>query len=260
MCLDVTAPAGRWFPTPPGMAGTAERGPEADDMTPLLLIPGMMCDARMWGGLPEALHPLAVHHALPFGGETMTEIASAILREAPPRFALAGLSMGGIVAMEMLAQAPDRIERLALLDTNPRAELPEVRARRAPQVDRVLAGGLEAVMRDEMTPNYLAPGSERQDILDLCMDMALSLGPDVFRRQSLALRDRKDRQDVLATFDGPALVLMGEEDRLCPRDRHELMHALMPQSDFVVIAGAGHLPTLERPDETTRAVRRWLEG
>lgn len=228
-------------------------------MTPLLLVPGMMCDGRMWGDVPAALDHAAISHPLPTGGVTMAEIAAAILREAPPRFALAGLSMGGIVAMEILAQAPQRVERLALLDTNPRAELPEVRARRAPQIERALAGGLEAVIRNEMAPNYLAPGEERQDILELCIDMAARLGPEVFRRQSLALRDRLDRQAALAAFRGPALVLMGAYDRLCPRDRHELMHALMPQSEFVVVQNAGHLPPLERPIETAAAMRRWLE-
>ncbi len=228
-------------------------------MTPVVLIPGMMCDARMWGALPAALHPRPVIHVLPTGAATMADLASDVLRAAPARFALAGLSMGGIVAMEVLARAPDRVERLALLDTNPRAEAPEVQARRGPQIDRALSGGLRAVIRDEMKPNYLAAGPRRQAILDLCMDMALGLGPEVFARQSRALRDRADRQAALAAFRGPALILTGAEDMLCPRDRHDLMHALMPQSRLVVIAGAGHLPPLEKPDETTAALRRWLE-
>jgi pimeloyl-ACP methyl ester carboxylesterase len=228
-------------------------------MTPLVLIPGMMCDARMWGGLPAALHPRTVIHALPTGADTMADLARDVLRLAPPRFALAGLSMGGTVAMEVLAQAPDRVERLALLDTNPRAEAPEVQSRRGPQIERALAGGLRAVIRDEMKPNYLADGPDRQSILDLCMDMALALGSRVFARQSRALRDRPDQTATLAAYPGPALVLMGAEDRLCPRDRHDQMHALMPQSRLVVIEGAGHLPTLERPKETTAALRRWLE-
>lgn len=228
-------------------------------MIPLVLIPGMMCDARMWADLPSELHPRDIVHALPVAAETMAEIAAAILADAPPRFALAGLSMGGIVAMEILAQAPERVERLALLDTNPRAETPPVQARRAPQIERVLAGGLEDVMRRDMMPCYFLTGSQRADLADLCLDMALSLGPEVFRHQSLALRDREDRQAALAAFTGPSLVLTGEDDRLCPRDRHDLMHALMPQSQLVVIAGAGHIPTLERPDETRAALRRWLE-
>jgi pimeloyl-ACP methyl ester carboxylesterase len=227
-------------------------------MTPLVLIPGMMCDARMWGDIPAALHPPVVHF-LPVGGDRMADLARDLLRAAPPRFALAGLSMGGIVAMEVLAQAPERVERLALLDTNPRAELPQVRANREPQIARALNGGLAEVMRDEMKPNYLAKGPGKTAVLDLCLDMALSLGPEVFARQSRALRDRADRQAALAAFTGPALVLMGAEDRLCPRDRHDLMHDLMPQSQLVIIEGAAHLPPLERPMETTAALRRWLE-
>lgn len=228
-------------------------------MTPLLLIPGMMCDARLWGGLPARLHPRPVGHVLPTGADSMAGLAAAALRAAPPRFAVAGLSMGGIVAMEMLAQAPERVERIALLDTNPCAEAPEVAARRVPQIARALGGGLAAVMRTEMKPNYLAQGPGKGAILDLCLEMALALGPEVFARQSLALRGRADRQAALAAFRGPALVLMGAEDRLCPRARHDLMHRLMPRSRLVVIEGAGHLPTLERPVETAAALRRWLE-
>ncbi len=228
-------------------------------MTPLLLIPGMMCDARMWGYIPAALHPRQVVHALPVGADSVADLAAAILRDTPPRFALAGLSMGGIVAMEVLRQAPDRVERLALLDTNPLAEAAEVQARRPAQAARVLAGGLAQVMRDEMKPLYLADTPYRADILDLCMDMALSLGPEVFAGQSRALAARPDQTATLAAFEGPALVLMGEHDIPCPRDRHDLMHALMPQSRLVIIPGAGHLPTLEKPEETTAALRRWLE-
>jgi pimeloyl-ACP methyl ester carboxylesterase len=228
-------------------------------MLPMVLIPGMMCDARMWGGLPAYLYPRAVGHFLPFGADTVEALAAKMLRQAPPIFALAGLSLGGIVAMEILRQAPERVERLALLDTNPRAETPELQDSRAPQIARALAGGLAGVMRDEMKPNYLSNSPDRAGILDLCMDMALKLGPDIFARQSRALRDRPDQQATLMAFKGPALVLMGEDDRLCPRDRHELMHALMPQSRFAVIAGAGHLPTLEKPEETAAEIVRWLD-
>lgn len=211
----------------------------------------------MWGGIGRQLGVPVLHH-LPTEADSMEALAEAFLREAPPRFALAGLSMGGILAMEVLRQAPARVERLALLDTNPRAEAPEVQARRAPQIARALAGGLARVMRDEMKPNYLAAGPGQPAILDLCMDMALSLGPEVFARQSRALRARPDQQATLAAFTGPALVLMGAEDRLCPLDRHQLMHKLMPQSRLVILPGAGHLPPLERPQETAIALRDWL--
>ena len=228
-------------------------------MTPLVLIPGMMCDARMWGALPDALYPRQLHHALPVKADSMAAFAAEILHAAPPRFALAGLSLGGIVAMEVVRQAPDRVERLALMDTNPLAEMPEAKAWRGPQVARVLAGGLASVMRDEMKPNYLADTLHRTAILDLCMAMAMALGPQVFANQSRALATRCDQTTTLAAYRGPALVLMGEHDSPCPRDRHDLMHDLMPQSRLVVIAGAGHLPILEKPFETTAALIRWLE-
>lgn len=226
---------------------------------PLVLLPGMMCDARLFGPQIAALSPdrpvivadLARH-------DSIRDMAAAVLAGLPGRFALAGLSMGGIVAMEMLARAPGRIARLALLDTNPFAETPAMRARRAPQIDAVRQGRLAAIMRDEMKPNYLADGPHRAEILDLCMTMALDLGPDVFVRQSRALADRDDLTAALAAYPGPALVLCGAEDRLCPVARHLAMKALMPQAALEILSGAGHLPTLERPRATTALLRRWL--
>lgn len=229
-------------------------------MTPLVLIPGMMCDARLWSPQMGALGRRPVLHAPCTDAESMSGLAAAVLCAAPSRFALAGVSMGGIVAMEVLRQAPDRVERLALLDTNPLAELPAVQARRPAQVLQAASGQLSAVMQEDMIPNYLASGTSRPDIVDLCMDMALSLGPEVFARQSRALATRPDQTQTLAGFDAPALVLMGADDRLCPRDRHELMHNLMPRSRLQIIDGAGHLPTLEKPKETTAALLRWLEA
>lgn len=227
--------------------------------TPLLLLPGMMCDGRLFG--PQ-IAALARKREVLVGditrASTIPDICRDILRDAPQRFALAGLSMGGIVAMELMAQAPERVERLALLDTNPRAELPEVKARRAPQIEAVRQGGLARVMREELKPNYLAHGARRAEVLDLCMEMALDLGPEVFERQSVALRDRADRQETLRGVRVPTLVLCGREDALCPVERHELMHALVPGSRLAIIEGAGHLPTLERPVETSAALADWL--
>jgi pimeloyl-ACP methyl ester carboxylesterase len=229
-------------------------------MTPLVLLPGMMCDARLFGPQiaalsgrwPLGLFPITAH-------DHVEALAREILTNAPPSFALAGLSMGGIVAMEVLRQAPARLTRIALLDTNPLAEDDAIRARREPQIARALDGGLAAVMRDEMKPNYLANGSGKRAILDLCMDMATGLGPQVFARQSRALASRPDQRETLRSVRQPTLILMGEDDRLCPRDRHELMHALIPASRLVMIEGAGHLPTLEHPEKTTAELIRWLE-
>ena len=229
-------------------------------MTPLLLIPGMMCDARLFApqiaafsGCRDICLP-SLH-----GSASITALARAVLEGAPPRFALAGLSMGGIVAMEVLRQAPERVERIALLDTNPAAEREEVKARRLPQIEAARAGDLARVMREEMKPNYLAEGPGRQDVLDLCMEMALGLGPDVFERQSRALMDRPGQSETLRGAALPALVLCGRHDALCPVERHELMAALIPGAALEIIEGAGHLPVLEKPEETNAALARWLE-
>ena len=224
-------------------------------MTPLILIPGMMCDARMWGDLPAQLGQ--VSHILPSQSDTAQALAAEILAQVPPCFALAGLSMGGILAMEILRQAPHRVTHLALLDTNPRAETTAAQARRPAQIARAQTD-LAAVLRDEMKPNHLHPGPHRAEILNLCMTMALCLGPEIFARQSNALKNRPDQTQTLAAFKGPALVLMGEHDSLCPRDRHDLMHALMPQSRLAIIPGAAHLPTLEQPALALAELLRWL--
>lgn len=229
-------------------------------MTPLVLIPGMMCDARLFGAQIDAFSAQCPMTLAPINDhDTVEALAADILTWAPRRFALAGLSMGGIVAMEVLRQAPDRVTRLALLDTNPLAEADAVRTRREPQIDKVRTGGLRAVMRDEMKPNYLTDGPRRGAILDLCMAMAEAIGPEVFIRQSRALQNRPDQQETLRAFPGPSLVLCGRDDALCPVHRHELMASLLPNATLEIIEDAGHLPVLEQPETTNAALRRWLE-
>lgn len=224
---------------------------------PLVLLPGMMCDRRLFGPQIEALEgPVLIGDLT--GHDSVEAIAADVLANAPDRFALGGLSMGGIVAMEVIRQAPERVAALALMDTNPRAELPEVQTRRGPQIDAVRAGWLDHVMRDEMKPNYLSNGPDRKRILDLCMAMAMDLGPDVFVRQSIALRDRPDQQDTLRRVRVPTLVLCGHDDALCPVERHARMHALVPGSVLRVINGAGHLPTLEQPHAVIDALQAWM--
>ena len=229
-------------------------------MTPLVLLPGMMCDERLFAPqISELSKQREVHFAQISDHETITELATEVLNNAPPVFALAGLSMGGIVAMEVLSQAADRVERLALLDTNPLAELSDVAKRRGPQIDAVKNGQLKEIIRDEMKPNYLFDGVKKTETLKLCMDMALDIGPDAFIRQSIALRDRVDQKNTLRKYKRPALVLCGRHDVLCPLERHELMHTLLENSKLEIIEDAGHLPTLEQPKITTTALASWLE-
>ena len=232
----------------------------AHSLTPLILLPGMMCDARLFAPQIAALAADREVLVAPISGhDSVQALAAAVLKTAPQTFALAGLSMGGIVAMEMVAQAPQRIERLALLDTNPRAELPAVAAKRGPQIEAVKAGRLQDVMYSQLMPHYLADATQHPDIIQVCRQMAADLGADVFIRQSIALRDRPDQQDTLRAYTRKSLVLCGRHDALCPIERHELVHTLLANSTLQVIENAGHLPTLEQPEITTAALVSWLE-
>jgi pimeloyl-ACP methyl ester carboxylesterase len=218
---------------------------------PIVLLPGMMCDARLFGPqIAELSADYAVQVSPVTRGETIDDIARQVLAGAPERFALAGLSMGGIVAMEVWRRAPERVTRLCLMDTNCMAELPTVKANREPQIARVKAGRLRDVMADEMKPNYLADGPYREEVMAIVMDMALALGPEVFVRQSRALMRRFDQQGTLKRMGVmPVDIICGRHDALCPPMRHEFMAGLIGDAArLTVIEGAGHLPTLETPD------------
>lgn len=226
---------------------------------PLVLLPGMMCDARLFGPQIMAFGNKHAVHLPPISGHDNVEaIASEILENAPKSFALAGLSMGGIVAMEVFRQAPLRVTRMCLMDTNALPETPAVAAMREPQIVKVMAGQLESVMAEEMKPNYLAPGPGRQTVLDLVLDMALSLGEGAFLRQSRALQRRPDQQSTIRRLRVPTLVMCGEHDTLCPVSRHQFMADLVGHAKLNVVAGAGHLPTLEQPDAVIAAMQKWL--
>lgn len=227
---------------------------------PLVFLPGFMCDARLFGPQIAALRDGAGSpFCFPVSARTMADMACAVLAAAPEKIALCGLSMGGILALEVVRQAPERVERLALLDTTARTDAPKNYAIRTRQIEDVLAGKLDAVMRDELKPAYLVDSPHKPALLDLCLDMARSLGPAAFEAQCLALRDREAYSDMLGDIDVPTLVLCGAEDRLCPPKLHEELHAAIKGSTFVMIENAGHLPTLEQPAATTAALKTWLE-
>lgn len=228
-------------------------------LPPLVLLPGMMCDARLFAPQVAMLSLACSVMVSPVtGADTVSALAARVVRDAPERFVLGGLSMGGIVAMEVARMVPERIAGLILMDTNPLPETPAKAAEREPQIIAVRTGRLRDVVAEEMKPAYLAPGPQRQEVLDLVLDMALTLGADVFVEQSRALQRRPDQQATLRRMRSPALVMCGEDDKLCPVSRHELMAGLLPRAELRVIAGAGHLPTLEQPRAVTAAIADFL--
>ena len=223
-----------------------------------LLIPGNMCDARLWTSRVRAVLPGAVDVDTT-GGDTIEGMAARALAIAPGPLLPVGFSMGGIIALEMARQAPERIAAMVLLDTNAAADLPERAAARPRQQAAVQAGALERVVVEELKPNYLA-ADNRGDaaLLALLRDMALALGPTVFVHQSEALRTRPDLRDVLPMLDVPLLVACGAEDALCPPSWHERWARMAPQATLEVCPGAGHMLPLEQPELVARAIDRWL--
>lgn len=226
----------------------------------LVLLPGMMCDERLFGPQIEAFGP---HYDIVVGnltGEASVErLAHRLLDRLPGRFNLLGLSMGGIVAMVMVGIAPGRIARLALLDTNHRADLAERRPLRDRQICDARSGKLADIVQREMMPGYFAAGNQNVTHLhELVLDMAVTLGPEALVSQSIALRDRPDLSGALARSQGPALVMCGIEDGVCTPERHGEIAALLPDAEIVTVPGAAHLPTLENPQVVNAAICRWL--
>lgn len=226
----------------------------------IIFIPGMMCDARAFTPqINDLSRDYPIHIASINTFESIREMAKSVLESAPKTFALVGHSMGGIVAMEILRQAPDRVTRVALISTTPLAETPGQSAWREPQIVRARAGFLKEAMDEAMAVENLAPGQGRQDILRLLGEMGADLGPDVFVKQARALQRRREAQNVLIKYRGTALVLCGAFDKLTPVKRHTAMADLILHSELVVLEDAGHFPSLENPEATNQALRAWLE-
>lgn len=228
----------------------------------LLLLPGMMCDQRLWAAQLDSLRAecASVHVGNITRGDSIEEIANQVLEDAPKHFALAGLSMGGLVAFEMWRQAPERIHRMALLDANANPETEERRQPREELLNRVLQGELKEVFIEALKPQYLARANcDNRAILELVMSMAMDLGKDVFVRQSTAVGSRPDSIDTLKTISVPTLVLCGEEDALCPVPFHETMAEHIPNARLAVLENCGHLSSLEQPERVTTELKKWLK-
>jgi len=226
---------------------------------PLVLIPPMLCDARIFGPQIDGLsNEYPILFAPTHFAERMEDIAGHILRWAPPQFAVLGLSMGGAVALELLRQAPERINRVALMNCTAQAETPESASAREPLIVAARSGRFGDVISREMNPDWLAPGPLRPAILQLVADMAHNMGPDAYVCQARAMQRRRDQQRVLRDVRQPSVVICGQEDTLYPVRRHEFMSELIPYGKLEVVTGAGHLPTLEDPVAVNLILRDWM--
>jgi pimeloyl-ACP methyl ester carboxylesterase len=214
-----------------------------------------MCDDSLWDGLK--LRGDIVHADLT-RDDNIVAMAETALRAAPPRFVAVGLSMGGIVAFQVARLAPERLDGLVLLDTNPSADTPEKRQMRSRQQADVRAGMLAQIVAEELKPHYLAEANRsRVDLRDRTLAMSLRLGPDVFIRQAEALKTRPDAWPVLGKLQMPVLVACGAEDRLCSPELHARIAAECRDAELSIIDNAGHLTPMEQPEMLSSVIAAW---
>jgi pimeloyl-ACP methyl ester carboxylesterase len=228
---------------------------------PVVLIPGLLASARLYGAqIPELWRRGPVMVADHTRADSMGAIARGILASAPPRFALAGLSMGGYVCFEILRQAAARVAKLALLDTAARADTPEATAMRRAQMARAAAGHLAEVVEEQFERTVHAAHRGDPQLRETNRLMAADTGAEAFLRQQTAIMGRPDSRPTLAAIGCPTLVLVGEQDELTPPARAVEMAQGIRGAQLVTVPGCGHLSTLERPREVTRALLEWLAG
>ncbi len=227
---------------------------------PLVLLPGLLCDRALWQAQIEALQDIAdIQVADLTRADTFEGMAENVLARAPARFALAGLSMGGYLTFEILRRARGRVMRVALLDTSARADTPEQKRRRSMFVAHAKRGKFKGVT-PQLIQNWVSPKSIARDpkIVDAVQDMTLRVGADAFCRQQNAIMGRPDSRAELNLIQCPALVLCGSEDQATPLELSREMAADIPSAQLVVFEECGHLATMEKPAETSAAMRRWL--
>ncbi len=229
----------------------------------VLLLPGMMLDARMWASQVEALGDIASCTVGELcGADSMDALARQQLEAAPPRFHLVGFSMGAIVAMAMWRLAPSRIASMALLGFSPHADDPARRVHRERHMARAQRGQLAALVRDEMAPRYFSPHADAADVArwtEAVVDMAHTLGADVFQRQTCAQIGRADSVPSLPSVDVRTLLLCGADDALVAAADQRMMQRTLPRAELVLIAAAGHMVTLERPNTVNDCLRGFLK-
>jgi len=226
--------------------------------TPLLLLPGLLCDERLWRDQMTALAGTTPCQVADLTLDAdLGSMALRTLAAAPPRFALAGLSMGGYVALEILRRAPERVTHLALLDTSARPDTDEQARRRRGLMALTRSGQFKGVT-PRLLPSLLHPDHVDGPLGHAVREMAERVGREAFLRQQQAILQRPDSRPMLPGLQLPTLVVVGEQDILTPPELAEEMAAAIPGARLARIAQSGHLPTMEQPDAANALFREWL--
>lgn len=226
----------------------------------LILLPGLLTDEALWAHQSETLSDLvSVRVADLSRDDSVAGMARRVLAEAPPRFALAGLSMGGYVAQEIMRQAPERVERLALIDTAARADLPEQKERRRALIEMAQSRGLDEV-GEQLLPMLVHPAHAGEPaVRNRVLDMGRRVGVEAFIRQQTAIMGRPDGREDLKRIGCPTLVLVGRQDALTPPKLAEEMAASLQRPRLVIVEDCGHLAPIEQPHAVSAVLRYWLQ-
>jgi pimeloyl-ACP methyl ester carboxylesterase len=226
----------------------------------LYLLPGLLCDARIFRTQVEDLAPVCeVRVPDFFGFDSLTAMAEHVLASAPERFSVAGFSMGGRVAFEIMRLAPERIERFCAFDTGVHPLDPGEPEKREAIIRLAYDKGMEG-LADAWLPGMIHP-ARRGDaaFMQPLREMIMSTTPEIHEKQIRALVGRRDATPVLATIHCPAMFLAGRQDEWSTPAQHETMAKAVPGSRFVVIEDSGHFVSVEQPAAFTKAIRDWME-
>ncbi|WP_243368919.1 alpha/beta fold hydrolase [Microvirga solisilvae] len=226
----------------------------------VVLVPGLACTARLFepqiSALSEGRDIIVADHTQ---DDSIPAIAARLLKSAPERFSLAGLSMGGYIAMEVMRQAPERVQRLALLDTSPRPDTPEATRDRERLIALAEAGRYEQIF-PQIWPKLVHPERQGDTALqETVFGMMRETGPGAYVRQQRAIIGRADSRPLLPSIEIPTLILVGDGDLITPPEIAREMADMIEWASLVVIPDSGHSSTLEQPERVNRALQMWLE-
>lgn len=225
----------------------------------LVLACGHMCSPAQWqhqqAGLADLADIVLADLTL---DDSVTNMAKRILDRAPPRFSFAGFSLGGFVAFALLRMAPERIERLALIDTSARQDSADRASRREKEIQRAEAGEFESLL-DPWIPTLVSDAHPRRQVLLNEIEAgAKAVGRQAYLRQQKAMLSRPDSRENLKTVRCPVTVICGREDRLTTLEHHEEIAAAIPRARLTIVEGSGHMSTIEQPEAVTAALREWI--
>jgi len=229
---------------------------------PVLLLPGTLCDGAVFHHQVKALETIASHvEVVEFRHErSIFQMADTVAERIPDagRAAIAGFSMGGMVALALAGRHPDRVAKIALINSNCHSEFPERHAARLRDLALARSAGISELIANHYIPNYLYRRESRHQ--QIILDMATRLGTDCFESQLEALATRPDSREILQNIHCPTLVLGSDHDSLCPPAVQMEMHELANGSDLLLLGDCGHFSTLERPTAVSSALLNWYRG